>query len=96
MNDADDLGDDDCEDDDVVLGKLGPGAQLSAPKKWRVGPRSPICLEPMMLMIVTGISTHEVAVKTLTMFKIGLEGRGFRDMMIPYHAADDYVSCLYH
>ena len=38
----------------------------------------------MIVMIVSGISTQEVAVNTLTMFKMGLEGRGFRDMMIPY------------
>ena len=41
-------------------------------------------------MIVTRISTHEVTVKTLTMFKMGLEGRGFRDMMIPFYC---YLFC---
>ena len=39
-----------------VLGKLGPGAQLSAPKKWTVepravGPQGPIRLEPLIPML---------------------------------------------
>ena len=47
----------------------------------------------MIVMIVTGISTQEVAVNTLTMFKMGLEGRGFRDMMIPLY---DYMAQHHH
>ena len=33
------------------------------------------------------VKTQDLAVNTLTMFRIGLAGRGFRDIMIPFRMA---------
>ena len=43
---GDDEGDGGFSRGKLVHGQLGPRAQLSAPKKWTVGPRGPIHLEP--------------------------------------------------